>query len=173
VDIGFSTLHLPTLDTSGCDVIACGLFEDDRPMRGLAAVIDYRLAGRLSTFLRTGELTGRANEAFLFPPRPRLTAEKLVVFGWGRISELDEDAVERAMRRMVTTLAGLGAKRALVELPGRQRGLCDADRSAILLFRTVEDAGADLHFQVVEDDEGKRTFFARIEEEKKRARRVM
>lgn len=173
MDIAFSTLNLATLDTAGCDVVACGLFEDDRPMRGLAAVIDYRLAGRLSTFVRRNELTGVENEAFLFPPRPRLTAEKLVVFGWGKAAAFDEEASDRAVRRMVSTLLGLGAKRAVLELPGRARGLCDADRAARLLFRAVEDTSAELFFLLVEDDDGKKKFVARIEEEKKRARRVM
>ena len=142
-------------------------------MRGLAAVIDYRLAGRLSAFARSGEITGVVNEAFLFPPRPRLSAEKLVVFGWGKGDEFDEAAADRAVNRMVRTIVGLGAKRVVMELPGRARGLCDADRAATLLFRAAESENADLAFWLVEDDEGKRRFFARIEEEKKRARRVM
>ena len=142
-------------------------------MRGLAAVIDYRLAGRLSAFARSGEITGVANEAFLFPPRPRLSAEKLVVFGWGKGDEFDEAAADRAVNRMVRTIVGLGAKRVVMELPGRARGLCDADRAATLLFRAAESENADLAFWLVEDDEGKRRFFARMEEEKKRARRVM
>jgi len=173
MDVGFATLHLPSLDTSGCDVLACGLFEDDRPMRGLAATLDYRLAGRLSGFLRKGELTGEPNEAFLFPPRPRLMAEKLVVFGWGKVADLDEAATDRATRRMVTTLAGLGAKKVLLELPGRARAVATADLTARLFFAAVESVGLEITFLVVEDDEGKKTFLSRIEEEKKRARRVM
>ncbi len=116
---------------------------------------------------------GSADEAFLFPPRPRLMAEKLVVFGWGNVSEMDEAATTRAVRRMVTTLAGLGAKRALLELPGRARGLVDADTAARLFFAEVADAGLGCTFLVVEDDPGKRLFLSRIDEEKKRARRVM
>ena len=57
-------------------------------MRGLAAVADFRLAGRLSAFLRRGELTGVMGEAFLCPPRPRVAAESLVVFGWGPSTDL-------------------------------------------------------------------------------------
>lgn len=167
------SLHLPSLDTSGCDVLACGLFEDDRPMRGLAATLDYRLAGRLSGFLRANELVGEAGEAFLFPPRPRLMAEKLVVFGWGKVAAFDEDAIDRATRRMVDTLAGLGAKRVVLELPGRARGVSSPDLAAKLFFAAVEAAGLEITFLVVEDDEGKKTFLSRIEEEKKRARRVM
>ncbi len=173
MDVGFASLHLPSLDTSGCDVFACGLFEEDRPMRGLAATIDYRLAGRLSGFVRRNELTGVADEAFLFPPRPRLMAEKLVVFGWGKVAALDEAATERATRRMVSTLHGLGAKRVVLELPGRARGLCSPDLAAQLFFAAVESVGLEITFLVVEDDEGKKTFLSRIEEEKKRARRVM
>lgn len=173
MDLAFSSLSLPSIDESQADVVACGLFVDDRPMRGLAAVLDYRLAGRLSGFVRRGELVGSADEAFLFPPRPRLMAEKLVVFGWGNVSEMDEAATTRAVRRMVTTLAGLGAKRALLELPGRARGLVDADTAARLFFAEVADAGLGCTFLVVEDDPGKRLFLSRIDEEKKRARRVM
>lgn len=173
MELAFSAGTLGALDTSSADVIACGLFEDDRPMRGLAAVVDYRLAGRMHGYVRRGELTGVADEAFLFPPRPRLGAEKLVVFGWGKSSELDEAASARAVDRLVRTLVGLGAKRAVVELPGRTRGILDAELAATLFFRSVEEHGADFTFLLIEDDEGKKRFAARIEEEKKRARRVM
>lgn len=173
MEVGYLSLGLAPLDVSGADVVACGLFEDDRPMRGLAAVVDFRLAGRLSGFVRRGELTGVADEAFLFPPRPRLSAEKVVVFGWGRADALDELACERAIRRMFTALVGLGAKRSVIELPGRARELCDPERAASLLFRVSEEREAELSLLLVEDETGRRRFALRFEEEKKRARRVL
>ncbi len=173
MEVGYVANELAALDGSGADVIACGLFEDERPMRGLAAVADFRLAGRLSAYLRRGELTGVMGEAFLFPPRPRLSAEKLVVFGWGPSTGLDEAACERAIRRIVIALVGLGAKRTVLELPGRARGLCDPERAASLLFRVTEEHAADLSVLLVEDEPGRKRFALRFEEEKKRARRVL
>ncbi len=173
MDLDFVRPDLRAIDRSAADVVACSLWEDIRPMGGLAALVDFRLAGRLSQFAARGELQGSMGEALLYPPRPKLAQEKLVVFGLGSSKAFDDEAYERAIVRVLRTLGGLGARRAVLELPGRGGDAIAPERAAELLFSAYAAEESSLHLYVVEEEEAKRRILARIQDEKKRARRVV
>ena len=49
---------LRALDGASTELLACGMWEDERPMRGLLGLVDWRMAGRLSSLAKSGFLTG-------------------------------------------------------------------------------------------------------------------
>src|SRR6266446_3210351 len=48
----------------------------ERPLTGLAGLVDWRLSGRLSRLIRAGLVIGAAGEALLTPPGMRLAFKK-------------------------------------------------------------------------------------------------
>jgi hypothetical protein len=95
------------------DVAVVAFFSDDRPLRGSAGRVDWRLCGRLSHLLRANRLSGSAGEAALIPSQGGLRAPIVVTAGLGTRSAFDgarcraaaRDAVERGLKLRAETLA--------------------------------------------------------------------
>jgi hypothetical protein len=151
------TLHfvepdLRAIDTTSAEVIACSVFQDERPLRGLAGLLDWRLAGRLSAIAKTDFLTGAEGEVVLVPGRPHLRFEKVLVLGVGPRDAFDEAVVRRVLARLVSALDGLKVRRALVEVPGRSSGKLAPARAAEVLLECAESALEDEMWTLVDDD---------------------
>ena len=75
-EVHFVEPDLRAIDTASAEVIACTMWSDERPMRGLAALLDWRLAGRLSALVKSGFMRGEADEVVLVPGRPYFVIRK-------------------------------------------------------------------------------------------------
>jgi hypothetical protein len=172
MDFRFVPPDLRRLDDLSAEVLACAIWEDEWPMLGLAGLVDWRLAGKLSVLAKKGFLTGRQDEALMMPARPRLTFEKLLVLGLGKRESFDEDAVLRATKRLLGTLEGLQIKRAVVELPGRADGRVPPERAAQIVRTCAGESEAHDAWWLVEDAEGEKAIVQKTERDARRVRRV-
>src|SRR5437588_5426815 len=125
MDLRFVPPELRQLDETSAELIACAMWKDERPMRGLAGLLDWRLAGKISKLARQNFLQGELGEVLFVPGRPRLPFDKIIVLGLGVKSEFTDDAFRTAVTKLIRTLEGLHVRRAVVELPGRGRELGD------------------------------------------------
>lgn len=123
------------------DLGVLAFFADERPLRGLAALVDWRTAGALSKMLRGGFCTGRAHELVLLPGRPDLPIERIVLLGLGPRAELDLEGARRAALDMVEVALRLRPRDVLFALPsgGEERELAEA-----LLAGVVTGLGGEL-----------------------------
>src|SRR5215467_1478978 len=103
------------LDEPGAELLACTIWSDERPMRGLAGLLDWRLAGRLSQLARAGFLEGRLGEVLMVPGRPMTSFEKVLVFGLGNRSSFGDGAFRAVVANLLRSLEGLHIRRAVVE----------------------------------------------------------
>ena len=71
LELRFVAPDLRRLEQVGGEVVACGAYRDERPFSGLAGLLDWRLAGRLSRLAKKDFLRGDAGEAALLPAGPR------------------------------------------------------------------------------------------------------
>jgi hypothetical protein len=172
MDFRFVPPDLRRLDDLSAEVLACAIWEDEWPMLGLAGLIDWRLAGKLSGLAKQGFLTGRADEAVMMPARPRLTFEKLLVLGLGKRETFDDDAVLRAVKRLLGTLEGLQIKRAVVELPGRADGCVPPERAAQIVRTCAGESEAHDAWWLVEDADAEKAITQKTERDARRARRA-
>ncbi|HVI22001.1 MAG TPA: M17 family peptidase N-terminal domain-containing protein, partial [Myxococcales bacterium] len=147
MDLSFRPLTLDALDEAKAEALCLFVGEEERPLTGLAGLVDWRLSGRLSRMIRSGLLTGAAGEAILAPPGSRLSFEKLFLFGTGTSRDAEAlssrliDAMHRLFQAGVREAAlqlppGVvvdeGARRLLAEEQAPQRGLVFApDRSVV------------------------------------------
>jgi Cytosol aminopeptidase family, N-terminal domain len=117
MELSYYPLTMEALDQADAEALCLFVSEDERPLTGLAGLVDWRLSGRLSRMIRAGLVIGAAGEALLTPPGMRLAFKKLFVFGLGSARTDDELAARLAdaLRR----LAQAGVKDAALQLPAR------------------------------------------------------
>ncbi len=75
--------------------IAASVFENERPLRGIAGWLDWRFQGALSEGLRKGILTGKAGECGYVPVTRAGKLYHIVLAGGGRLSAAEKDTGKR------------------------------------------------------------------------------
>lgn len=100
------------------DLALVAYFEDERPLRGLAAFLDWRSDGRLTRMLRSGWCTGRAGESVLLPGTRGLPCERIVLFGLGPSASFGSEQAHAAAGAAVDLVRKLLPKSVLFAMPG-------------------------------------------------------
>ena len=134
MELRFTLPSLRKLDQLGSEVIIAGVASDERPLHGVAGLLDYRLAGRISNLLERGFITGEVAEVVLVPGKPKLPFDKVLLFGVGARDAFSEPVYRLVVEKMLATLEGLRARSAVVELPGRHFDGVRPDRAADILL---------------------------------------
>ncbi len=170
MELRFVAPELREIDLIGSEVLACAVFSDQRPPRGVAGLVDWRMAARLSRYLESQELTGVLGEVALIPGKPRIPFEKVLVFGAGTTEAFDEESYSRVMSQMLDTLAGLGVRIAVVERPGRHLGRLDLYHATDLLLCACEERHHQDRWTLVEEAEDQKLIAQHIAEQKRKKR---
>lgn len=165
---------LAELDALESEVLACTVWRDVRPCDGVAALCDWRLAGKISTLMRTGFFDGEVGEVVMLPGRPRLSFDKILLFGAGSRERFDESRYLDVMEHMLDCIQGLASRIAVVQLPGRQADLVKAERAADMLLEIVSRDRRRRHdvWTLVEDGDARRRIEQHMIEERRRVRRT-
>lgn len=93
------------------------VFADERPLLGLAGLLDWRASGRLSAILRSSYFSGKPDEQLLTLGERRWPIDRLVLVGVGLRAEFDDDAARRFASRCIEIATGLGSEAVLIALP--------------------------------------------------------
>ncbi|HWV37592.1 MAG TPA: M17 family peptidase N-terminal domain-containing protein [Vulgatibacter sp.] len=89
-------LDLEGLDAlDGEDLVAFAGLED-RPLRGLAGLVDWRACGKLTRLVKDGVFAGEAGEALIALPAGSVRIRRLFVMGKGTKLEAALERVRRA-----------------------------------------------------------------------------
>lgn len=94
-------------------------FGDDRPLRGLTGLVDWRLNGQLSRLLRADFVDGHYEEAMFAPIDGRLPFRRLMLIGLGRRSDYTAQRFEDICRFCFKTMIGVDIYDFAMMLPGR------------------------------------------------------
>lgn len=170
MDLRFVTRDLRRLDLAATEVLLGTLTEDERPPHGVAGLVDWRLAGRVSELLRSGYATGALGEVLLVPGKPKLPFDKLVFFGCGPRASFGEKTFRRVIEDMLTTLEGLCVRSAVVELPGRHFDAIPPERAADILLEQAASRPEHDVWTLVETAEAQRSITQHMVAERRRVR---
>ena len=118
MELSYLDASFDALDTLSVETLALFMLSDQRPLRGAAGVVDWRLCGELSRALQGGGLTGKLGERLLMPTNGRIGARRLLVFGAGA-SDVPLGASE--LGRCLAVAHKAGASDLAVELPENAR----------------------------------------------------
>lgn len=152
---------LPALDGLACELLIVGSFVDDRPPRGLAGLLDWRLNGWLSRLVLEGRFSGELGELLLFPAGHRVGPQRVVLLGLGPQAAFDEARLGEALHLCWSVIGRMRMKDAalcllcgpLPELPKRRllpllasgvRRLGEGGGAAALRKLTLVAAAEDL-----------------------------
>ncbi|HZA49766.1 MAG TPA: M17 family peptidase N-terminal domain-containing protein [Myxococcaceae bacterium] len=113
-EIGMETLD--ALD--GIDALCLFVGEDERPLRGTAGYVDWRMCGALSRVLQDGFFTGAQNDSLLLPTSGRFPMWRIFVIGLGRKQALTPDVLARALGKAAETLQRAQVQSVALEIPG-------------------------------------------------------
>jgi hypothetical protein len=106
------------IDKIDADVIALSFFEDERPLRGGAGLVDWRMNGELSRQILDGTIGGREGESLLMSTDGRMAAPRLLLFGLGDSSLFEPGRFQGLLSQFVRTIAGLKLTRPALTIPG-------------------------------------------------------
>jgi hypothetical protein len=107
------------------DLVVAPLFEGERPLRGAAGRIDWRLCGRLSHLCAAGRLSGGLDSAVLILAGGGVRAPRVLGVGLGRREDLDAARWRNWVGAVLDRAAGLHARRLVVALPAGSDGVSD------------------------------------------------
>ncbi len=115
------------------DLAVLPVFCDERPLVGLAGLIDWRASGRLSRLLLRGHLSGAPGERLLTPGGPALPARRLVLLGAGSSAQFDEGRAAELAERAVAVAMRLRPENVLMAVPCTlvPRGVAEAFVAAV------------------------------------------
>ena len=106
------------VDKIDADVIAVTFFEDERPLRGVAGLADWRLNGALSRLVMNETLCGREGESLLISTDGRILSPRLLLFGLGNSKSFDGKRFQAVLSIFVGTVAKLKFSRVAITIPG-------------------------------------------------------
>lgn len=115
---------------SAPDTLALSFFADERPLRGAAGLVDWRMGGRLSRLIVAGRCQGDRGETLVMPAGPKLPFERIFLFGLGSSEVLDDTALEAHATHILDVLQRAKVKHYAVQIPGRATGVIGARRAA-------------------------------------------
>ncbi|HEY8946257.1 MAG TPA: M17 family peptidase N-terminal domain-containing protein [Polyangiaceae bacterium] len=170
MDLRFTQPSLRKLDLSGTEVLVAGLAADERPPQGVAGLVDFRLAARVSRLMADDFATGRIGEVVLIPGKPRLPFDKVLLFGMGPIADFSELVYRAVLEKILSTLEGLRARTAVVELPGRHRDALAPERAADILLEMAGGRPEHDVWTLVEPAEAQRAITQHMIQERRRVR---
>ena len=170
MELHFVPPELRLLDEASVELCACGIWSDERPMRGLAGLLDWRLGGRLSMLVRSGFLLGELGESLLLPGRPHVPFEKVLVVGLGSRSHFGDETFRQSVGQIACALEGMRVRRAIIELPGRASAAIEPEHAITLALDFLADSPEHEAWWLVEDAVSQRRVEKRVVEERRRVR---
>jgi hypothetical protein len=106
-------LSLASLDALDVDSLAA-FVGAERPLTGLAALVDWRLAGAVSRAILAGTVTPEHGEALLLPAAGRLRAARVFLFG---LDDPSPRSAALAVRHACEALRRAGGRSVALGLP--------------------------------------------------------
>jgi Cytosol aminopeptidase family, N-terminal domain len=170
VDLRFTAPDLHALDQIGTEILVACVASDERPPHGVAGLVDWRLAGRLSRMMHRGFFTGALGEVLLIPAKPKLPFDKVVLFGIGERANFDEEVYRACLGHILHTLKGLRARSAVAELPGRHLDAIAPERAAELLLEAVGSTREHDVWTLAEPAEAQKSITRHMIQERRRVR---
>jgi hypothetical protein len=171
MEFRFAPMTLESLDVLKTEVLCLSVFSDERPLRGAAGLVDWRLCGRLSELLVRGHLTGAFDQALLVPPPDqRLPAERVFCLGAGARAELTEARFRALTERMVSRVLSLRVRTAAIALPHASIPGLDPVRAIdLLLEQTLQCSERFDELVLIDTSDAQRVMEPRIDRARRRA----
>jgi hypothetical protein len=92
------------IDRQECQLVSAGLFEDERPLRGPAGLLDWRLNGAISREIINGRITGQFKETVIIPSSRWIQSPKILLIGLGSARRISYPKLREVSAHLLQTL---------------------------------------------------------------------
>jgi hypothetical protein len=130
-------LSTGSVDMQECDVLVTGFFKDERPLKGTAGWVDWRLNGMLSRFVMLKKLTGDWKEMTLIPSQGRIMPRMILLLGLGEVKEYGYLRLQELFPYLLGTLKKLDALNICLSLPHEESYQVGCGKSAEVLIEGI------------------------------------
>lgn len=96
------------LDRIEAGITVIPVFEDVRPLKGAAGLVDWRMNGQLSRLIENKRFSGEFEEVLLMPTAGRLRSRQLILFGVGSQEGFGDYLLPAVYRRLLNMVANKG-----------------------------------------------------------------
>ncbi|WP_373049377.1 M17 family peptidase N-terminal domain-containing protein [Vulgatibacter sp.] len=141
LQLGTAPLSLDGLDGLGVPDLVAFVAEDERPLRGLAGLVDWRLCGALTRQVKAEHFAGRAGDALLTVSGGRLPAGRIFLFGVGPSASVVKGRPGAWLHEALDAVARAGGMRIALALPAW--GDVPVNVLARALTEAARDAGLE------------------------------
>lgn len=109
---------LTAIDQIETDCAVLTYFEDERPLKSMTGLMDWRLCGRLSKFILDEQIDGSFGEALLFPADRKMLSHKILLMGLGLEGSYTFENYSVTIRKILDALFKLKITEFVLTLPG-------------------------------------------------------
>lgn len=138
VQVTFETGHPARID--GIDGAVAVVWQDQRPLRGLAARADWRLNGFLSRLVLGDRFSGKAGEWLLVHTQGRLPYTHLFLVGLGRHGDHGTRRARSALEGIAGKVALAGLHAFAIDLDEVAAGELDAHTALVTFLDALADS---------------------------------
>lgn len=114
---------------------------EGRSLGATAQAVDEACAGAISALLKRGDLAGKLGQTLLAHSLPGLKAERVLLVGTGKDSELSDRQLRKVLSAAYTVLKGLGGSDAVLALQDIQVKGRDTYGKTRLMVESLADGG--------------------------------
>jgi hypothetical protein len=132
-------LSIEEVDLQECDLLVAGFFQDERPLRGASGLVDWRLNGMLSRFLKEGRMTGEWQETTLIPSHGRVTPPLILLLGLGKVRDYSYLRLRELFPYLFETLKNLKTAKICFSFPYDGGYNVDCGKSVEVLIEGLAD----------------------------------
>ncbi len=169
MDLKFITPDLRRLDLFVGEMIVVPVALGQRPPRGSAGLLDYRLLGAISALITRDVFTGALGQSHSLRPRPRLPFDQCLLVGQGPEQAFNPQVYAAIVEQILTLLAEREVRRAVVELPGRAQNLIDPELAASIVLEKAERFPLLDTWTLIDTPETARNLGARLRRDRRAA----
>jgi len=125
------------IDRIETEVVILPFFSDERPLKGAAGLIDWRMRGRISRLINEGKISGDKGESTLLLPEYRISAKKILMTGLGDSSRMNERELKEAGSKIIEQMVHINVKNFTIALPPKKLTSLESTDATGALIRGI------------------------------------
>jgi len=125
------------IDRIETEAVVLPFFSDERPLKGAAGLIDWRMRGKISKLISEGRISGAKGESTLILPDYRISAKKILMTGLGDSSRFNEMELKEAGSKIIQQITHINVKEFTVALPPKKLSSLESTDATGALIRGI------------------------------------
>ncbi len=126
-------------------------FQDVRPLKGRAGLVDWRLNGKLSHLIQKSKFSGDRGESLLMPTRGRIDSRELLLLGVGPRRALSEAEIPSLLTLIVEKIVHKKSGSFSLSLGDLIPEMFEWRNAVRLLISMLSGRKEEMHFYLIED----------------------